>query len=226
MTQPPPPGQSGSGYYQSQQPQQPYPQQYPQGGGQYQGGQYQGGQYDAGQYQAQPQYAQPPAAHPQPQPYGDPPPYGSPPPPGGYQVPGGVNPPPKKSGKGKLIAILGGVGGVVLLGIAAVVVRVVLGNVAGDIDLAAQVPEVGECITQGSLVGTETEVVACDSAEAAWQVLGNVGSYSETDFEATEPTVICADYPDTGYVLWIGELTGDQTGSGEVVCLLEVIPGG
>lgn len=220
MTQPPPSGQPG-GYYQPQQPQQPYPQQHPQAGGQYQGGQYQPQPPDAQPYGNPPQYGTPP-------PQGNPPGYGNPPPPGGgYQVPGGVNPQPRKSGKGKLFAIFGGIGGVVLLGIGILVIRLVIGAVSGDINLSRQVPDVGECITQASLFGSETEVVGCDSADAAWQVLGNAGEYTEGEFDtavqdAAGQEELCGAYPESGYILWIGEITDDQSGSGEVVCLMEV----
>jgi hypothetical protein len=85
---------------------------------------------------------------------------------------------------------------------------------------------VGECITEEStLSNSETETVACDSAEAAWEVIGNDGSWVESDFWDSPEEEICTGFEGTEQMLWIGEVTGDQTGDGQVVCLVQVAAG-
>jgi hypothetical protein len=125
------------------------------------------------------------------------------------------------------LAILGGIGGTVALGIAVFAGRALLGGAIGDaandVEINSQTPEVGECITEASLFGTETEVVACDAVEAAWRVIGNDGTWVEADFDAAPEEEICQSFEGTEYMLWIGELTGDKSGEGQVVCLEQVV---
>jgi hypothetical protein len=223
VTQQPPPDQPG-GYYQSQYSQQPsYPQQqpsYPQQQPQY--------PQQPPQYPQQPTYPQqPPPYSPQPQPeYGSQPPYGNQPPPPGYPpgyFPGAGTPPPPKRSK-KIPAILGAVGGLVAITIGIAVVRILGSDATNDFDLQSQTPEVGECINQASVSpeANETEVVACDSAEAAWEVIGNDGSWTETAFHDAPEEELCQSFPETEYMLWIGEETEDRSGEGQVVCLSQV----
>jgi hypothetical protein len=237
VTQQPPPGQSG-GYYQSQysqqpsQPQQPaYPQQpqYPQQPSYPQQDSYASQQppypQQGGYAQQQTPY---PSQYPQDPPPASPYPQGQQPgydyqAPTGYQQPGyypsGATPtPPAKSGRGKLFGILGGVGGAVLLGGGVIAANLFLGAAGDDAQVEAETPEVGECITEASLTAPETEVVACDSAEAAWLVLGNAGEFSESEFDATPIEELCGQWETTGYALWIGVIGGD----GQVVCLEQV----
>lgn len=230
MTQQPPPGQGG--YYQSQYSQQPsYPEQpaYPQ--------QQQPGYSNQQPYppQQQPGYSQQSAPYPSQYPQ-DPPPSSPYPPqqqgydyqaPSGYQQPGyypsGATPtPPAKSGRGRIIGILGGIGGAVLIGIIVLVARFALSDAVGDAQIESETPEVGECITEASLTAIETTVVACDAADAAWRVLGNAGTFSENAFDAAPIEDLCGQWETTGYALWIGEISGDGTGEGQVVCLEQV----
>jgi hypothetical protein len=222
--QPPYPPQPGYPQQPSypQQPQSPYPQQqspYPQ--------------------QPQSPYPQQQSPYPQQQsPYSsqysqDPPPSSPYPPqqpgydyqaPGGYQQPGyypsGATPtPPAKSGRGRLFGILGGIGGTALLVGGGAVALNLLGDAAGDAEIESQTPEVGECITEASLTAIETTVVDCAAPDAAWLVLGNAGEYTENEFDAASEETLCGSWENTGYILWIGEITGDGTGSGQVVCL-------
>jgi hypothetical protein len=246
VTQQPPPGESG-GYYHSQYSEQPqYPQQpqqpqYPQYPAQPQSpGPYppqspspygeQPGYGSQQPYSGQPAYGSPQTYGQQPygqQTYGQPgygsqPQYGSPQAPG-YQTsyPGAGGQPPK-SRKGLVFGIVGAILGVALIAVGAVVVVNLLGDRANDVLTEDQVPATGECITEASLTGTETEVVACDSATAAWRVVGLDGTMTESDFAATPVTELCTDYSTTGYVLWIGEETADGSGNGDVVCLEQV----
>jgi hypothetical protein len=243
VTQQPPPNQQG-GYYHSQYSQQPsypeqpaypppqqptYPQQpaYPQQPPQY-GQQYpqQGAPpepqapYSPQPYGSQPYSPQPYSPQPQPGYGGGQPPYGEQP--GYFPGAGTPSPPPQKSSK-KLWGILGGVGGTVLLIGGFAVVRGLLGAAGDEIELNFQVPDVGECITQDSLFGTETNVVDCGSAEAAWEVIGNDGTWTENDFDATPAEEICTGFEGTEQMLWIGEITSDGTGGGDVVCLVSVV---
>jgi hypothetical protein len=180
-----------------------------------------GGQQTYGQQQQQP-YGQQSYGQ---QGYGSQPQYGTPQAPGYQTAYPGAGAPPPKSRKGLLFGIVGAILGVALIGIGAVVVVNLLGDRANDVidDLPGdQVPEVGECITEASLTGTQTEVVACDSATAAWRVVGNDGSMTESDFAATPVEELCTAHETTGYVLWIGEETVDGSGDGEVICLEQV----
>lgn len=199
--QPPPPSSSGGGYYhsqaQSQYPHQqaPYPAQYPQ----------------------QPQYQpQQPSGYPPPPPPQQPG-YGPPPPPFGYQPSGAGmpdQPPPKKSRR--LPAILGAVGGMAVLGVAGLVIS----NLQTKAEINSQTPEVGECIDEASmLIGNDTNVVDCGSAEAAWTVVSDAGSWNENDFDTVLLEELCAGISAEGSALWIGEQKADGSGNGQVVCL-------
>jgi hypothetical protein len=146
--------------------------------------------------------------------------------PSGYQqpgyYPGGATPTPPKKGRGKLFGILGAVGGAVVLLIGVRVAFALLGGAAGDAitdnEIESQTPEVGECITEESLTATDTTVVDCGAADAAWRTLGYDGTMSQTDFAAADVETMCTEFETTGYVLWIGEIGGDGT----LVCLEEV----
>lgn len=237
MTQQPPPNQGG--YYQSQQhsqqpsypPQQPgYPQQYPpQGGAAEPQAPYSPQPYGSQPYPQQPQqYPQQPYPPPQQPGYGGQPPgYGGGQPPYGDQpgyFPGGEVPPqPPQQRSKKRWGILAGIGGVVLLAGGGIAVRALLGAAANEVQFNLQVPDVGECITQEStLPDSETEVVDCGAAEAAWEVVGNDGTWIEADFWSAPVEEMCTGFADTEQMLWIGEVTDDQTGEGEVICLASV----
>lgn len=237
MSQQPPPSQQG-GYYHSQYSQQPgYPQQQqPPSYGQQPGHPQQPPPYEQQQSYGQEPYGQPQYGQQtygqqtygqQPygqQTYGQPqygqPQYGAQPP--GY-LPGAGTPQPQPKSSKKLLAILGSIGAVVIVLIGGIVVRTLVSKAANEVQLNLQVPNVGECITEAStLPGSDTEVVDCTSAEAAWEVVGNDGTWTEADFWATPAEEMCTAFETTEQMLWIGEITSDESGDGEVVCLASV----
>jgi hypothetical protein len=124
--------------------------------------------------------------------------------------------PPKKSRR--LLIILASVGGAAVLGIGGIVVS----NLQTDAAIERQTPDVGECIDEASLTAPETNVVDCGSAEAAWEVIGEHGSMTGADFQLTSEEEICTAFPETEYILWVGEDSTDGSGDGQVVCMVSV----
>lgn len=114
-----------------------------------------------------------------------------------------------------LLIALGAAAGVAVLAVVAVLV---IGALTGD-----DVPAVGDCMTH-SANPAEMEVVDCDSAEAAWRVIGNDGSWSEQAFEEASQEEVCQAFAGWDNALWLGERTEDLSGDGEVICLASTDP--
>jgi hypothetical protein len=75
-------------------------------------------------------------------------------------------------------------------------------------------PEVDDCVQmQGD---TDFDVVDCDSADAEMKIVGiDDQELTRPDFEAADITDVCADFPATEYVLWIGDMV---TEPGTIYC--------
>lgn len=121
--------------------------------------------------------------------------------------------PTKKSRKGLMVALIA-VAGILLLCVVGGVVLVLAGG-------GTNVPEAGECMTD-AVDPNEMEVVACDSADAAWSVIGSGGTMTRAEFNTrSQEQQVCAEHPGTVQALWLtGSLlnSSDDT-EGEVVCL-------
>ncbi|OLE28103.1 MAG: hypothetical protein AUG44_08355 [Actinobacteria bacterium 13_1_20CM_3_71_11] len=144
-----------------------------------------------------------------PAPYGQP---GQQPPPP-YGVPG-QPPPPKKSSAGKVIGILVGVA-VLLIALCGGAAYFIINKSKTDTVNA----KVGDCIQSDALTSTtakevkNTKIVACDSANATYKVVGVVSNKTEIQFNIDDE--ICKAYPTAESALWQGE----RNKSGSVLCL-------
>lgn len=116
--------------------------------------------------------------------------------------------PVRRSRRGLKI-VVGVVAGIVVLAVAGVVVIVT--------QFGSEVPAVGECLNHSD-DPTEMEVVACDSDQAAWQVIGHEeGTLTEQEFDQISRDEVCQAFPDWENALWLR--TNVLTGEGQVVCL-------
>ncbi|CCG04259.1 exported protein of unknown function [Blastococcus saxobsidens DD2] len=97
-----------------------------------------------------------------------------------------------------LLAILGLVVAVVVLGVAAFAL------LGGD-------PEVGDCLRNAA--GDQVEVVDCGSAEAEVRVVGV--DERELDYAEFLAEMVCADFPEATNAVWVGD---DQAEPGTVLC--------
>lgn len=130
-------------------------------------------------------------------------------------------PPPPAPGQGPakkrrtgLIVTLIAVAGVLLVCVVGGVAVLLLGG-GGDI------PQAGECMSD-AVDPNEMEVVACDSPDAAWSVIGSGGSMTRGEFNArSQQQQVCEEHPGTLQALWLTDAvfsSSDDT-EGEVVCL-------
>jgi hypothetical protein len=120
--------------------------------------------------------------------------------------------PPKKRRVGLIVALT-------VLGALAVVAigGVVLVNL-----LREDLPQVGDCMTDGA-TADDMEVVACDSPEAAWNVIGSDGTWTWGDFNAAAQGELCQGFSDTDQALWVSNATSvEDATEGEVVCLAPI----
>jgi hypothetical protein len=85
--------------------------------------------------------------------------------------------------------------------------------------LAEEVPQVGECLDNAANPD-DMDVVDCGSAEAAWNVIGNDGTWPRGEFDAAAPGEVCQAFPETEQALWVtSSATVDSQTEGEVICL-------
>jgi hypothetical protein len=114
-----------------------------------------------------------------------------------------------------LVVALAAAGGVLALGAAGFVVLNLLRE---------ELPQVGDCLNDAASVD-DMHVVACDSAEAAWAVVGEDGVWTRGDFDAAGPGEVCQAYPTTEQAMWVtsARSMGAAT-EGKVVCLEPLNP--
>lgn len=121
------------------------------------------------------------------------------PPPAGA-TPGGR---PEEKGGGASKALLAGAGVLV-----AVVVVGLLVSMRGP-----AAPVVGDCMRNP--VGSEVEIVDCDSAEAEARIVGaDEQEIDHTEFEKPE-TIVCAGFPEALNAIWVGN---DREEPGTIYC--------
>jgi hypothetical protein len=127
-----------------------------------------------------------------------------------------IPPPPRKSRTGKIIALV--VGGVLLLGAVCVVVVVLVAvNLLGD---RVQNAAVGDCLPAAALDpafanDSSVKKVDCASDQADTRVVGIVPDTTQAEYEASTQGELCAAFPTTEAVLWIGA----EGGGGKLFCL-------
>jgi len=150
--------------------------------------------------QGPPQHGQPlPPTAPQYGPDGQPvPPASGYPPAGGFVPPGAVAP---KKQQSLLVRIAIGIGVALLIALGFYFFRTTLGTFGAM--------KAGDCVQQ---TGEDSvKVVACDSPEAAYEILGIVEKQSKLSGQLG----VCRTWPDTTSVYWEGRTTT----SGTVYCL-------
>ncbi len=96
------------------------------------------------------------------------------------------------------------------------VIRMVIANVTGDLSTAG----VGDCLNDRPNID-DIRVVACDSEDAAWRVIGKNTGWTENDFDAATLEEVCEGFtvPADGAAIWQGSRTSDGSGTGFVLCL-------
>jgi hypothetical protein len=91
--------------------------------------------------------------------------------------------------------------------------------------LREELPQVGDCMTDGA-TADDMEVVACDSGDAAWSVIGSDGTWTRGDFDVADQGEVCEAFPETAQALWVTSATSVASGTeGEVICLAPLAPG-
>lgn len=99
-----------------------------------------------------------------------------------------------------------------LLAVAGVLVAFVVVGLLFSM-LGAAEPEVGDCVRNP--VGSEVEIVDCDSAEAEARIVGaDEQEIDYTEFEKPE-TIVCAEFPAALNAIWVGN---DREEPGRIYC--------
>jgi hypothetical protein len=88
--------------------------------------------------------------------------------------------------------------------------------------LTEEVPQVGDCLNNAANPD-DMDVVDCGSADAAWSVIGNDGTWTRGDFDAATQGEVCQAFTDTQQALWVTSSPTVNSGTeGEVICLAPV----
>ena len=75
-------------------------------------------------------------------------------------------------------------------------------------------PKIDDCVQMKG--DTDFDVVDCDSGDAEMKIVGiDDQEMTRPDFEAAAIEDVCADFPATEYVLWIGDM---MTEPGTIYC--------
>ncbi|HEY8473449.1 MAG TPA: hypothetical protein VIL37_12555 [Natronosporangium sp.] len=92
--------------------------------------------------------------------------------------------------------------------------------------LAEDLPQVGDCLTNAA-DANDMEVIACDSPDAAWSVIGSDGDWTRGEFDSAGQGEVCASFPETQQALWVTSAAQVQSDTvGELLCLAPLDPAG
>jgi hypothetical protein len=108
--------------------------------------------------------------------------------------------------------------GTALLIGAGIAIRAASDDGPSDARIDAETPDVGECVKDGVLP-QDRDVVPCDSEQADWRVIGDAGTWTERDYDATPVEELCQDFPGSEFVMWVGGDSEDGSAEGNVVCM-------
>ncbi len=132
--------------------------------------------------------------------------------------------PPRKSGAGKIVAIIAGVL-VALLCCCVVGVAALWNSDFGtsfrdgfteEINSNPENAKVGDCLTKTVKEdASDAKVVDCAKPEAANKVIGIIPNVTEQNFDANNQTICEDDFPEWENVLWFGRAGG----TGKVLCV-------
>jgi hypothetical protein len=115
------------------------------------------------------------------------------------------------------------VGLIVTLTLLGTLVVVAAGVAALVLLTREELPQVGDCLND-AVLAADMEVVSCDSAEAAWSVIGSDGTWTRGEFDAAGQGEVCQGFPATEQALWVTNVrTVDSGTEGEVICLVPIV---